>query len=152
MKKYINNKVYDTETAKELVSWDNGEYDLNAVSETLYQKRTGEFFLCGEGGARTCYASPRGSGIWGSGSQIVPLDYEAARSWAEQRLDASQYDAIFGPIPEGDGGKSYVQVYLSDTALARGRRAADQRGITLSSYIEELLCGGEIFDHFEIGN
>ena len=49
---------YDTETAKAVGSRDNGlSYrDFNHVEETLYRKKTGEFFLHGEGGPMTKYA------------------------------------------------------------------------------------------------
>ena len=50
MKKIINNKVYDTNKATEVGSWESGRWgDFNHIAETLYQKRTGEFFLQREG-------------------------------------------------------------------------------------------------------
>ena len=52
MKKIINGKMYNTETAKCLSEWCNGHYgDLTYVEETLYRKRTGEYFLYGLSGA-----------------------------------------------------------------------------------------------------
>lgn len=47
MKKIINGKAYNTETAKELGSYWNGypHGDFSYVCETLYVKRTGEYFL-----------------------------------------------------------------------------------------------------------
>lgn len=49
MKKIISGKVYDTETAKELGSWSNmADYrNFSQFSETLYLKKTGEFFYTG---------------------------------------------------------------------------------------------------------
>ena len=49
MKKIINNKMYNTETATEVASYDNGCYlsDFRHFREELYRKRTGEFFLYG---------------------------------------------------------------------------------------------------------
>ncbi len=41
MKKIINGKKYDTETATRLADWNNGGY----CKETLYQKHTGEYFM-----------------------------------------------------------------------------------------------------------
>lgn len=59
MKKIINGKKYDTETAREVACKAWGYYgDLNFVFETLYKKKTGEFFLYGEGGANTSYVAP----------------------------------------------------------------------------------------------
>ena len=58
MKKIINGKMYNTETAKEIGSWNNGRYrsDFYYVGETLYKKKTGELFVFGEGGAASRYA------------------------------------------------------------------------------------------------
>ena len=50
MKKIIKGKVYDTDTARELASWANGGNwrDFSHLEETLYRKKTGEYFLHGE--------------------------------------------------------------------------------------------------------
>ena len=47
MKKIINGKMYNTDTAKELAGWSSpgGRGDFSHYEETLYQKRTGEFLL-----------------------------------------------------------------------------------------------------------
>jgi len=51
MKKIINGKRYDTETAQLIgsASYSN-RTDFRFWSEELYRKKTGEFFLYGEGG------------------------------------------------------------------------------------------------------
>ena len=62
MQKIIRGKKYDTDTAKEVCCYSNnlpfGDFDW--VQETLYVKRTGEYFLHGKGGARSKYAVPDG--------------------------------------------------------------------------------------------
>lgn len=52
MKKIINGKMYNTETATELGDFWNGlsTSDFRNLSETLYRKKNGEFFLYGQGG------------------------------------------------------------------------------------------------------
>ena len=73
MRKIINNKVYDTATATWIGLSDNG-HEYNALSysgETLYRKRTGEYFLHGEGGPMTSYAVRTGSNNW-RGSEWTP--------------------------------------------------------------------------------
>ena len=56
MKKIINHKMYNTETAERLASSSNGYGydDFRYMEEQLYRKKTGEFFLYGEGGALSC--------------------------------------------------------------------------------------------------
>ena len=48
MKKIINGRKYDTETAKEIGYWSNGYpcSDFNHCEETLYLKKTGEYLHC----------------------------------------------------------------------------------------------------------
>ena len=112
MKKIINGKVYDTSTAQAVCTWDNGVYgDINSVEETLYLKRTGEYFLLGEGGARTQYATACGDNSWAGGSMIIPLSWEAAREWAEEHMTSEDYEAAFGAVTEDD---SKTAVNLDD--------------------------------------
>ena len=101
MRRIINGKAYDTSTAKEVGNYSYlypGEFDY--VEETLYLKKTGEFFLYGEGGARSRYAESAGNGFWGSGSRIIPLREDEARAWAEGCLTGEEYEEIFGEVEE----------------------------------------------------
>ena len=101
MRKIINGKSYDTNTAKLIGSRDNGEYGgFDFISESLYLKRTGEYFLHGRGGARTCYARYVGAESWCGGEQIIPLNLTSASSWAEKNLTADEYEAAFGEVSE----------------------------------------------------
>ena len=102
MKKIIKGKTYNTETAQERGYWDNGfsSRDYKWYCETLYQKKTGEFFLHGEGGPASRYAEPIGN-MRTSGERIIPMTYEEASEWAERKLDGDSYEEIFGTIEEG---------------------------------------------------
>lgn len=74
MKKIINGKLYNTETAKEVGQYWNG-YDCENdfyEKEKLYLKKTGEWFLYGEGGAVSCYGVEYGTTYIGS-SVIIPF-------------------------------------------------------------------------------
>lgn len=96
MKKIINGKVYDTSTAERVGGWNNNcsTSDFGYCSEDLYRKRTGEFFLFGQGNARSRYAKSCGDNEWSGGEKIIPLSYQAAQKWAEDKLNAEQYEAI----------------------------------------------------------
>jgi len=103
MKAIINGRKYDTETASELATARNRNFqwgDFQAWEETLYVKRTGEFFLYGKGGAATKYATPVGHHSSASGDSIVPLTEEDAKRWAERHLRAETYEEIFGECEE----------------------------------------------------
>lgn len=140
MKKIINGKMYDTETAKELGSWSNGGgwNDFHHTEETLYRKKTGEFFLFGEGGPMTRYAVSEGQNFWTGGSRIMPMTYQEAQKWAEENLTADEYEEIFGEVAEDDS-RVTVAYSLSRTAAETIKRKAAEAGISASAYIESLL-------------
>lgn len=144
MKKIISGKVYDTEKAKELGMYANyGNWrDFNHIEETLYRKKTGEFFLFGEGGPNTKYAERVESNSWTGGSRIMPMSYDEAKAWAEEHLTADEYEEIFGEIVEDDGsGKQVVSISVSPARWELAKREAAKRGIGISEYIESLIKG-----------
>ena len=135
MKKIIDGKLYDTETAKEM-GCDSYLYprDFKHWVETLYKKRTGEFFLHGIGGPASKYAESCGQNQWSGGQKIIPLSYEAARSWAEEHLDTDDYQEIFGAVSEGDE-RTTLSISLDAATADRIRREAQERGMTVSALI-----------------
>ena len=102
MKKIINGKKYDTETAKALGGEDTrslSQTDFRYFWETLYVKKTGEYFLHGQGHGMTKYATRDGlMACWGSA--IIPLSVQDAKNWAEKNLDADKFESIFGVVEE----------------------------------------------------
>ena len=101
MKKIINGRKYDTDTAELVAEWDNGDYgDFDFVREGLYRKRTGEYFLYGRGGAQTRYALACSATNWGGGEGFAPLAEDEARKWAEEHCDGDEYEQIFGEVEE----------------------------------------------------
>lgn len=101
MKKIINGKMYNTETAKELGDYWNGYYegDFYFLKETLYLKKSGEYFLHGEGGAASKYCKRFGDGRIGD-NVIIPFSEEEAKEWAVEYLSADEYEALFGTVEE----------------------------------------------------
>lgn len=140
MKKIINGKVYDTSTAKELGSWSNmADYgNFSQFSETLYRKKTGEFFLHGEGGPMTKYAVAEGSNSWRGGSRIMPMSFSEAKEWAEEHLDGDEFESIFGAVAE-DESRVQVCCSLSAATVETIKRKAAELGISASAYIDQLV-------------
>lgn len=91
MKKIINKKVYNTETATKVASWDNGVYgnDFRNCNEDLYRTAKGAWFIHGTGGPMSKYAVSHGNSTSGS-SDIIDLTEEEAYQWMEE------HDAIEG--------------------------------------------------------
>jgi hypothetical protein len=101
MRKIINGKSYDTETAKLIEEYSTSglsRSDFRYYQESLYLKKTGEFFLDGEGHAMTKYRSQCGnSSSWGSA--IIPLKLSEAKEWVENHCN-ERYEEIFGQCEE----------------------------------------------------
>ena len=83
MKKIIDGKRYDTETATKIHEWDNGIYgnDFKSCEEALYKTKNGAYFLYGSGGPASKYAEPCGNNSMGGGSDIIPMEPEEAFTW-----------------------------------------------------------------------
>lgn len=131
MKKIINGKMYDTDTAKKIGFRSNGGSwrDFSHLEETLFRKKNGEFFLFGEGGAMTKYSVSCGQNEWSGGEKIVPMTYEEASDWAERYLDADEYTAIFGDVSEGAPAGNIKDI--SAEAGITNRRLAELLGIPI---------------------
>lgn len=140
MKKIIGGKMYDTETATLVGEWDNGVYgnDFSRCAEMLYRKRTGEYFLYGEGGPMSKYAQNCGDNEWSGGEIIIPLSITSAMEWAEEHLSGDEYEAIFGKIPE-DETKENVTFYLSRIANEKLKRCASWENKSKSEILETLI-------------
>lgn len=140
MKQYIKNKSYDTATATPIGSYEYGAAaDLDHRRETLYRKRTGEYFLHGEGGAMSRHAVMSGANSWSGGEKISPLTADQAREWAQEHLDTATYDSEFGEIVD-DGTSESVLLCLNAALIERSRRAQSSLGIgSLSAFVEQAL-------------
>lgn len=140
MKKIIDGALYNTETAKKLGTWDNGIYgnDFRTVSEELYQTKSGKYFKHGEGGPMTVYAEHHGNSTSG-GEQILPLTPEEAREWAEEKLTAEEYSAIFGEPEEASDLRKPVNITLPEDVIRLLTREKEQTGISISQLIERAV-------------
>lgn len=139
MKKIINGKLYNTGTAEKVGLWSNGRStrDFRCVYETLYRKKTGEYFLHGEGGAMTTYAENVGD-MRGWGERIYPMTYDEARSWAENKLDADEYEAIFGEVAEDDSITDF-NCRIPASTVEKLKRAASKAGKTQVQLLVEWI-------------
>lgn len=79
--KYCNGKKYNTETAMCI-----GTKSDSFFSESLYRKKSGEYFLC--------FVGVENSGF--SDRLIIhPIDYETAQKWAKSNLKYEDYSKNF---------------------------------------------------------
>lgn len=137
MNKVINGKRYSTDKAECVGEMDNGllANDFDYYGETLYRKRTGEFFVLAEGGARSSIARSAGSSSIG-GAEIIPLSYDAAEKWAECHLPAPRFVELFGEPVEGD---TVLNTPISCACKDKLVKASSKSGKTQREIIEELI-------------
>lgn len=140
MKKVIHGKVYDTETAKRIGEYEPNPYrsDFHYFCETLYQKKTGEFFLHGEGNAASPYSKSCWQNEWCGGERIEPLTFKAAQKWAEDHLDGEDYCAIFGE-PDESGEAVTLGLQVSAAAAAKLKQEAAKLCIPQGKLLERWI-------------
>lgn len=139
MKKIINAKVYDTDTARHIGLWKNGQSsDLDYIQETLYCKRTGEYFLYGEGGPRTKYSKMIGANSWSGGEMIIPLTYDVAREWAENHLNENDYLKEFEPTADNDN-KINCSFYITGGTMELLKDYARRQQKSMSECLENII-------------
>lgn len=114
MKKIIEGKRYDTETARKVGEFSSpgSRRDFQYYEESLYQKRTGEYFLAGEGGPASKYSRKTGQNEWSGGKDITPVTEAEAQAWAEKHLDADEYEkefTVIEDVPENVVGKNIAR-------------------------------------------
>ena len=142
MKRIIKGKLYDTEKATEVAEWSDGApSDFRYIEETLYRKRTGEYFLYGYGGPMTQY-SERVGNAYGYGAAILPISYDEARAWGEEHMDADEWQEEFGPAEDSaPDSVAHIHATVSDAAKRMLETECKRTGETRSAVIERLLLG-----------
>ena len=103
MKKVIDGKVYNTETATQIANWDNGCYggDFSACEETLYVTKNGTYFVHGEGGAMSRWSRSCGSNSVCGGEGVEVLSKKAALEWCEEHDVDADVIAEYFEVEEG---------------------------------------------------
>jgi len=102
MKKVIDGKLYNTETATLLHEWNNGVRgnDFRGCEESLYITKKGTFFLAGSGGPMSKYAQALDQNSWGGSEGLEPLSTKEALDWAETHdMDPDEIAEIW-PVEE----------------------------------------------------
>lgn len=98
MKKIIEGKRYNTDTAEKIANFWNGcfQSDFNHESERLYRTKLGNWFIHGEGGALSAYSvSYQGGRSLGGGEDIRVLSAAEARKWLELHNEADAIEKWF---------------------------------------------------------
>ena len=144
MKKYIEGKRYDTDTAKCLVSlYENMGDTLNQVEESLYVKTSGEYFLHGRGGPNSRYREFTGPNSWTGGERLIRISLNDARGWVERNFDGETYEKIFGVIDEDDAEpderRKSLLLWLPDEIYTALNEKKNESGVSVTALIVMAL-------------
>ena len=153
MRKIINGRTYNTQTAERVGEWSNGHYtsEFYYCGENLHRKRTGEYFLHGRGGPMSPYARSIGQNSWTGSEEIVPLTEAEAREWAEQHLDAEEYEEIFGEAEEAGSDlvtRERVNLTLANETIALLRRLSAETDVPMARMVDRAVM--EMYGRKEI--
>lgn len=116
---------------------------VHYVHEGLYLKRTGEFFLYGEGGPRSKYAEEISANSWSGGELLIPLTDDEAKEWAERHLSGDDYEKIFTIEEPEETGKKVYSFSLSGDVNAKLTKLSRDHKIPRSQIIEDLIRKSE---------
>lgn len=96
MKRTIDGKIYNTDTATKIATWSNGHNynDFNYCDESLFVTSKGAYFVAGEGGAMSKYSQSHGNSR-GSGEGIEVLTKSQALAWCEHHQEQDAIDKFF---------------------------------------------------------
>ncbi|HMM87058.1 hypothetical protein [Azohydromonas sp.] len=104
MKKIVNGKSYDTESAAEVcdLPCTAARSDFEWHDTTLYVSPRGQFFVAGMGGPASMWRTPAYGGGWNSGDGLRLVDADEARSIMERAgCDAADFARVGLPVDEG---------------------------------------------------
>ena len=140
MKRIINGKRYDTDTAEFIKTYrsDLSINDFRYYDETLYLKKTGEFFLYATGNGASRYAGQYGD-LRGPGEKIIPLTLDEAKAWVEKIEDPNLYEELFELMDEEDEGNVAFSILLPGGLYNSLDHRALEDGITKKDIVVKAL-------------
>jgi hypothetical protein len=140
MKKIIEGRVYNTETAKFLGSYQHSHRnDFSFYKEELYRTKSGAYFLYGEGGPASRYSKQVEQNRWTGGEEIRAMSPQGARAWAEEHLDADKYAEIFGEPEEAGDERVALNLTISAATKAKLEKMREDTGKSMSQIVEDMI-------------
>lgn len=140
MKKIINNRVFDTDTAQLIKCADHDNITSNEGSckQNLYRKRTGDYFLCVSGARADSFHNLRLTDAKHDRERhIYLLTFEQARAWCEAEMTAEEWLENFEPAE--DDSLAALNLTLSAAAVSKFKLSAQQQQISQKELMEKLI-------------
>jgi hypothetical protein len=130
LKRIIDGKTYNTETATYLAGYDGDDGPFE-YGEHLYQTRFGAFFLVSyvDGGGEEDY------------QKIIPRTPEQAREWLEEKQSyrVDVIEQLFGEMPEAGSGEVKYTLRMPETLRDRLAERAKANGQSLNAWMIRCL-------------
>jgi hypothetical protein len=144
MRRIINGKTYDTNTAEEVCALECRYYpgDFQHHETSLYRTPRGGWFLSGHGGPSSMWSRSVGQNSWSGGEGIQPLSRDEALAVLEGQGETDLIERYFGEMPEaGDGEEERdgFALRLPKWLKDRAQELAASEGVSLNSYVVEAL-------------
>lgn len=125
MRKYINNKLYDTQSAVCIFKRKSEGVDKNHIAYeevAIYRKKQGEYFMYNYRGLK---------------ANIVPLSYEQAVQYVQIYGTEAEFRNAFDVNYEQ--GSTSLRVIISKSAKKKLDIICSQRGITQTEFVENCI-------------
>jgi hypothetical protein len=140
----VDGFTYDTRRAVPVTAtYDRPLDEDNGWVATLYFVPKGNrWFLAGEGGPKSQFASGAEDGNPKSGAGIVPVSPERARCILEQanaKIALEQYAEVLGNVVEDDRRDKVVRFRVSDDELDFIKKRAEEQPLTVAQFIRKTI-------------
>ena len=125
MRKYINNKLYDTQSAVCVFKRKSEGVEKNHIAYeevAIYRKKQGEYFMYNYRGLK---------------ANIVPLSYEQAVQYVQTYGTEAEFRDAFDVNYEQ--GSTSLRVIISKSAKKKLDIICSQRGITQTEFVENCI-------------
>ena len=125
MRKYINNKMYDTQSAVCIFKRNSEGLSKNHIAYeevAIYRKKQGEFFLYNYRGLK---------------EDIVPLSYEQAAQYVQTYGTIEEFNKAF--TASNTEGTTSIRVIVPKSVKKKLDIICSQRGITQTEFIENCI-------------
>lgn len=126
MRKYINNKMYDTQSAVCIFKRNSEGLNKNHIAYeevAIYRKRQGEYFLYNYRGLK---------------ADIVPLSYEQAVQYVQTYGTVEEFNKAF-TVSNNTEGTASIRVIVPKSVKKKLDIICSQRGITQTEFIENCI-------------
>lgn len=125
MRKYINNKMYDTQSAVCIFKKKSEGLNKNHIAYeevAIYRKKQGEYFLYNYRGLK---------------ADIVPLSYEQAVQYVKTYGSVDEFNKAFSV--SSTKGTTSIRVIVPKSIKKKLDIICSQRGITQTEFIENCI-------------